>query len=47
MSRNVGSLGAGRHVIDLAQEARLGPGMYFIRLSQGARERVVRTSVLN
>ena len=46
-TRSVGSLGAGRHVINLAEGEQLGPGIYFIRLTQGARERVVRTSVLN
>ena len=39
-------MGAGRHVVDLAQGQRLTPGVYLVRLSQGGRSKVVRTTVL-
>ena len=45
--RTVGALGAGRHSIELAQGRRLEPGLYFVRLTQGANQRIVRTTVLN
>jgi hypothetical protein len=43
-SREVGSLGTGRHVVNLAQGRSVPAGMYWLRLSQGAqksRKRVV------
>jgi len=45
--RAMGSLGAGRHSIDLAEGRRLKPGLYFVRLTQGANLRIVRTTLLN
>ena len=36
-SQEVGRLGPGRHVVDLAPDARLAPGIYMLRLTQGAR----------
>jgi hypothetical protein len=47
IERAVGTLGAGRHSIDLAEGRRLEPGLYFVRLKQAANERIVRTTVLN
>jgi hypothetical protein len=41
-----GSLGGGRHAVDLAAEKRLAPGMYLVRLTQGANVRVARVVVL-
>lgn len=43
----VGALGAGRHSVDLADGRRLEPGLYFVRLTQGANVRIVRTTILN
>ena len=45
--RTVGTLGAGRHSIDLAEGRRVKPGIYFVRLTQGASSRIVRTTVLD
>jgi hypothetical protein len=45
--RTVGALGAGRHSIDLGESQRLRPGLYFVRLTQGANQRIVRTTLLN
>ena len=45
--RTVGTLGAGRHSVELGEGRRLQPGLYFVRLTQGANQRIVRTTVLN
>jgi hypothetical protein len=45
--RTVGTLGAGRHSIDLGEGRRLKPGLYFVRLTQGANQRIVRTTLLD
>jgi hypothetical protein len=45
--RAVGSLGAGRHAVDLAEGGRLAPGLYFVRLTRGAARLVSRTIVTN
>jgi hypothetical protein len=45
--RVVGSLGAGHHVVDLAQGHRLPAGLYLLRLTQGADARVARAAVLD
>jgi hypothetical protein len=44
--REVGSLGAGRHTFDLGQGQPLAPGLYLVRLRQGASTRVTRVAVL-
>jgi hypothetical protein len=44
--REVGSLGAGRHEVDLAAGRQLAPGLYLVRLAQGANIRVARVTVL-
>ena len=46
-AREVGSLGAGPHVIELAHDARPGPGIYFVRLRQGDGLRTRRIVVLD
>jgi hypothetical protein len=45
-TREVGSLGAGRHTLQLGGEAPLGAGVYFVRLSQGAASVNMRATVL-
>jgi hypothetical protein len=40
--RDVGALGAGAHTVDLSDAARVAPGVYWIRLTQGARTLVTR-----
>ena len=46
VGREVGALGAGRHVLDLAGEGRLPPGLYLVRIAQGANARTARVIVL-
>ena len=43
-SREVGSLGRGRHVIRFAE--RFSPGIYWIRLSQAGSTRTVKTAII-
>jgi hypothetical protein len=38
-------MGAGRHAVDIAEGERLAPGLYFIRLTRGADQRVARMVV--
>lgn len=47
VAREVGSLGAGRHAVDLAAGRRLPSGLYLVRLSQGGDLRVARVVVLD
>jgi hypothetical protein len=44
-SREVGSLGAGRHSIDLSCRV-LRPGIHFVRLTQGIRSATRRVSMI-
>ena len=44
--REVGSLGAGRHTLDLGTERRFAAGIYFVRLVQGRRMATARVAVL-
>ncbi len=44
--REVGALGAGMHTLDLAQDARIRPGLYFVRLTQGANSSTKRVTVI-
>ena len=44
--RDVGAMGAGRHVLDLAAGRRLAPGIYILRLTQGTQVRASRVAVL-
>ena len=46
-SRSVGGLGAGPHAVDLAEDGRVARGVWFVRLTQGPNEAVVRAIVLN
>jgi len=46
-ARDIGSLGAGRHVVDLAGERKLGAGVYVVRLTQGPLQRTTRALVLD
>jgi hypothetical protein len=45
--REVGSLGAGRHVVDLADSHRVSAGLYWLRLTQGAAHATVRVAVVD
>jgi predicted lipoprotein with Yx(FWY)xxD motif len=45
LSREVGSLGAGRHALDLGEGLRLEPGLYLLRLTQGGDVRATRAVV--
>ena len=46
ITREVGSLGAGRHTLDLGEGRRLAPGLYLVCLRQGANTRMTRVAVL-
>lgn len=39
-------VGAGQHALDLGQGRRLAPGLYLVRLTQGANTRTTRVAVL-
>ena len=43
---DVGSLGAGRHRVNLAEGRRVAPGLYWIRLTQGNNRRESRLTVI-
>jgi hypothetical protein len=45
-THQVGSLGSGRHTVDLAEGTHLAPGLYLVRLAQGSSQRVVRVAVI-
>ena len=45
-SRDVGSLGAGHHSVDLANGRRLSPGVYLVRLRQGENVGTTRVVVV-
>ena len=45
-TREVGSLGTGRHALDLGEGQRLAPGLYLVCLRQGTNTRVTRVAVL-
>ena len=47
MRRDVGALGAGRHVVAFGSDARLDSGMYLIRLRSAAGQRVARGVVMD
>lgn len=46
VEREVGFLGEGRHTSDLSKPHRLLPGIYWVRLVQGANRRTLRVTVL-
>ncbi len=45
-SREVGALGPGAHVVELAEGGRLAPGVYLVRLTQGRASRTLRATVI-
>jgi hypothetical protein len=45
LSREVGSLGAGRHTVNLAEGRKVARGLYWARLTQGANRRSTRVAV--
>jgi len=47
LSREVGSLGAGPHAVDLARDRVLPAGVYLVRLTQGERAHTARAAVVN
>ena len=46
ITRQVGLLGAGRHVVSLGAPGTLAPGIYLVRLVQGSRQLVTRAVVI-
>jgi hypothetical protein len=44
--REVGSLGAGRHLVRLDEGGRLTPGVYWVRLRQGGQQSMARAAVM-
>ncbi len=46
MRREVGSLGAGRHVVPMDPGAPLAPGLYWLKLTQGERALLARAVVI-
>ena len=47
MTRDVGVLGAGHHVVNLAEGHHLQSGVYWMRLVQGANAGNVRVAVID
>jgi hypothetical protein len=47
IARDVGTLGAGRHVVRLGGEGAVPSGIYWLRLTQGRRVLTARATVLN
>ena len=45
-SRDVGAMGAGRHVVDLGSTRGAAPGLYFIRLRQDGRTATGRVMLM-
>lgn len=45
-SATVGTLGAGRHVVDLVPHSPVPSGIYFVRLRRGGREATTRVTVV-
>ena len=45
--RELGTLGAGRHTVDLAAGRGLAPGVYLLRLTQAGEARVARVTVID
>jgi hypothetical protein len=43
---DVGALGVGIHTVDLAAARHLSPGLYLVRLTQGANVRTARVVVV-
>jgi hypothetical protein len=47
VARDIGSLGAGRHLVDLATGRKLASGVYVVRLTQGGLQHSARAVVLD
>ena len=45
--RELGSLGSGSHVVQLSEGESLSPGLYLVRLRQGANTRSTRVTIVN
>jgi len=45
-SRDVGSMGTGRHTVNLSEGRAVAPGVYWVRLSQGANRKTMRVAVI-
>jgi len=45
--RELGSLGVGRHSVNLSAGQRLAPGVYLLRVTQGREARVARVTVVD
>jgi len=45
--RDLGSMGAGRHSVDLSAQGRFAPGVYMLRVTQGGDARVARVTVID
>ena len=46
LAREVGTLGEGRHRVNLAEGRRVAPGLYWVRLTQGANRGGTRVAVI-
>jgi hypothetical protein len=46
LARDVGGLGAGNHVLDLAESRDLAPGVYLLRLIHGRESLSVRAAIV-
>ena len=46
VTRDVGTLGAGTHTLELGSERPIAPGVYFVRLAQGPRVATARVAIL-
>jgi len=46
LAREVGALGSGRHTVNLAAGRRVAPGIYWVRLTQGANRQRARVAVV-
>ena len=46
LAREVGSLGVGRHTVNLAAGRAVAPGLYWVRLTQGTNQRTTRVAVV-
>jgi len=45
-SRDVGSMGTGRHTVNLSEGRSVAPGVYWVRLTQGANRKTMRVAVI-
>jgi hypothetical protein len=46
LARDVGSLGVGRHTVNLVAGRSVAPGLYWVRLTQGANRQTTRVAVI-